>query len=153
MFNSDVPADNSFYYGLVSPIDFEYQGAHNEGSGKVLLDDVKFVWRMLPGGATFEHDNWIDLLSIDQYGNGFIKNKRIQTNVSSIAALSNGIYAVASYPDNTWTATNTYVVAVRAIVGGVQKQLNNVSINFTAANISCTLPESATECTLILQRI
>lgn len=72
-------------------------------------------------------------------------------NVAVNATIVSEKYAEIAYPNASYTAANTIVIAVKCVVNGVTKQLNNLSINFTATDISCVLPEAASSCTFILQ--
>jgi len=70
---------------------------------------------------------------------------------TSVGTVVSGRYAEAPYPTSYYTKDNTVIIAVKCTVDGVVKQLNNLSINLTATDISCVLPEDATSCVFILQ--
>lgn len=132
LFDSDARASNSFYWGMVSPIDFYDIGTYNPYSNRASLDNTKFVWRMLPKNKEAKIEHWVDVLSIDEKGNGNLLNRTISATLTIKADIVNGTDFNMSYPDSTWNKNNTYIAGVLGVLSdGTIKQYGNVNATFT----------------------
>jgi hypothetical protein len=84
--------------------------------------------------------------------NGLTLNEhKVPMAIPVTATITGGVNATASYPTADHTASTTFVAAVKCVVDGVTKQFSNLAITFSGSTISCTLPETATSCTFVIQ--
>lgn len=132
LFSSDSSSSNSFYWGMVSPIDFYDTGYYNPYSNRASMDNTKFVWRMLPKNTEAKAENWVDVFEISDNGDAKLMNKIIPSILTVKADIVNTTDFNMSYPDPTWNKNNTFIVAVRGLLGdGSTKQIGNINATFT----------------------
>ncbi|MDK8179735.1 hypothetical protein [Paenibacillus sp. UMB4589-SE434] len=132
MWNMDENKYNSYYWGMVSPLDFYDTGTYNPGSNRALLDNTKWVWRMLNKNKEPKVENWIDVFEISQTGDAKLLGKPVAAIQVVRADIVNVTDFNMSYPDATWGKHNTLIVAVKGVLkDGTVKQLGAINATYT----------------------
>ncbi|MCY9599131.1 hypothetical protein PC41400_08100 [Paenibacillus chitinolyticus] len=131
MHGSDQNNRNSFFWGLVSPIDFYDQGYHNPYSNQASMEEVKFVLRMKPKNVGHQAENWKDIMSMDMEGNMKLKERTVSATLVANATV-NGTDFNFNYPDSTWNKSNTFIAGVIGVQSnGSLKQFGAINATFT----------------------
>ncbi|WP_245596206.1 hypothetical protein [Paenibacillus taiwanensis] len=132
MWNMDEYKYNSFFWGMVSPLDFYDTGAYNPDSNRALLDNTKWVWRLLSKHKEPKVENWIDVFEISQAGEAKLMGKSVAAIFAVRADIVNVTDFNMLYPDATWNKSNTLIVAVKGVLkDGTIKQLGAINATYT----------------------
>ncbi|MEO3948034.1 hypothetical protein [Gorillibacterium sp. CAU 1737] len=132
LWNMDERGYNSFYWGMVSPLDFYDVGYYNPYTGRALLDETKWVWRKLPKNTDAKAENWYDIAAIHEDGTMQLMGKTVPAIHEVNAEVVNVTDFNMAYPDNTWNKHNTVILAVKGVLAnGNLKQVGGFNATFT----------------------
>lgn len=113
MTDRDTQDTSAFFWGMKSPIDYDYTGENNPYSNRAKLTDTTFTWSVLPPNVDSKVENWKDILSISESGEGVMGDRTMTTTVTIDTPVIDGSSFNMAYPDETWNKNNTLIIAVK----------------------------------------
>ncbi|MEK4510250.1 hypothetical protein [Paenibacillus sp. FSL K6-2524] len=134
MWNMDERGYNSFYWGMISPLDWYDGGYFNPNSGRAKLEGpgTAWVWRKLNKNTDPKVENWADIAAISDDGHMTLMGKTVPAMLEVKADVVNITDFNMAYPDSTWNKTNTVIIAVKGVLkNGSLKQIGGFTATFT----------------------
>ncbi|WP_238322712.1 hypothetical protein [Gorillibacterium massiliense] len=132
LWNMDERGYNSFFWGMVSPLDFYDTGYYNPYTGRAKLEGTKMVWRKLPKNTDPRVENWFDIAAISEDGSMTLMGKPVPAVLEVKADIVNMTDFNMAYPDDTWNKHNIVILAVKGVLeSGNLKQVGGYNATFT----------------------